>query len=161
MTLGSVILPLLVQEIPAMFERCAQNARRVIFLASEEATRRKSVPRKRTPLARYPPGERSIGGPDWRRAGSIQLFRKQIEAEATISQPNESRETPLGPNSKRILDFAAEEAGALGQRQITLGHYLLGILRADKCIAARILQAHGATITAMREETSQDARWAG
>ena len=145
-----------------MFERCAQNARRVIFLASEEAKRYGSpyiesehlllgILRENEALAAR------IGG----EMGSIQLFRKEIEAEATISQSNESREAPLGPNSKRILDFAAEEAGALGQRQVTLGHYLLGILRADKCIAARILQAHGATITVMREQTIRDARWAG
>src|ERR1700675_2887896 len=50
---------------------------------------------------------------------------------------------PFGPNSKRILDFAAEEAGALGQSQITLGHYLLGILRVEECIASKVLQAHG------------------
>jgi hypothetical protein len=37
LTRGTV--PLLVQKAPAMFERCAQNARRVIFLASEEAIR--------------------------------------------------------------------------------------------------------------------------
>jgi ATP-dependent Clp protease ATP-binding subunit ClpC len=68
---------------------------------------------------------------------------------------------PFGPNSKRILDFAAEEAGALGQSQITLGHYLLGILRVEECIASKVLQAHGITITAMREQIIQDARWAG
>jgi len=73
-----------------MFERCAQNARRVIFLASEEAIRYGSpyiesehlllgILRENEALAAR------IGG----EMGSIQLFRKEIEAEATISQPNE------------------------------------------------------------------------
>ena len=162
MTLGRATLPLLVQRVPTMFERCAKNARRVIFLASEEAIRYGSpyiesehlllgILRENEALAAR------IGG----EMGSIQLFRKEIEAKATISRPNESREAPLGPNSKRILRFAAEESGALGQKQITLGHYLLGILRVDKCIAAQILQSHGATIRTMREETIREARWAG
>ena len=145
-----------------MFERCAQNARRVIFLASEEAIRYGSpyIESEHLLLGMLREDEAlatRIGG----ETGSIQVFREEIEAAATISEPNESREAPLGPNSKRILDFAAAEAGALGQIQITLGHYLLGILRADKCIAAKILQGHGATITAMRDETIRDARWAG
>jgi hypothetical protein len=44
-----------------------------------------------------------------------------------ISQQNGSGEATLGPNSRRILDFAAEEAGALGQmpnnsRALSVGH---------------------------------------
>jgi ATP-dependent Clp protease ATP-binding subunit ClpC len=157
-----VILPPLFQRIPAMLERCAQNARRVIFLASKEAIRYGSpyiesehlllgILRENEALATR------IGG----EMGSIQLFRNEIEAGMFISQQNESGEAPLGPNSRRILDFAAEEAGALGQSQITLGHYLLGILRVEECIASKVLQAHGITITAMREQIIQDARWAG
>ena len=145
-----------------MLERWAQNARRVIFLASNEAIRYGSpyiesehlllgILRENEALATR------IGG----EMGSIQLFRNEIEAGMFISQQNESGEAPLGPNSKRILDFAAEEAGALSQSQITLGHYLLGILRVEECIASKVLQAHGITITAMREHIIQDARWAG
>jgi ATP-dependent Clp protease ATP-binding subunit ClpC len=145
-----------------MFERCTQNARRVIFLASEEAIRYVSpyIESEHLLLGILRENE-ALAGRIGGEMGSIQVFRKEIEAEATVFQRNKSREAPLGPNSKRILNFAAEEAAALGQRQITLGHYLLGILRDDNCIAARILQAHGATITAMREETIRDARWAG
>jgi len=55
----------------------------------------------------------------------------------------------------------AVEAGALGHSQAALAHLLLGILRVEKCVAAKVPQAHGGTILALREETIRNIRWAG
>ena len=146
-----------------MFERYTENARRVIFLAREEAMQYGSpyiesehlllgILRENEALAARIDGE----------MGSVKSFRKEIEAKTTIGQSvTGSREVPFSADSKRILILAADEAGDLGHWQIALGHFLLGILRVEKCIAARILQAHGATILAMRKETIRDMRWAG
>jgi len=99
-----------------------------------------------------------IGG----QTGSIESFRKEIETKTTIAQPvTGSREVPVSADSKKILMLAAEEADKLGQRPISLGHLLLGMLRVEKCIAAQVLQSHGATLLAMREESIRDMRWAG
>jgi ATP-dependent Clp protease ATP-binding subunit ClpC len=146
-----------------MFERYTQSARRVIFLAREEASQHGSpfiesehlllgILRENEALAVR------IGG----ETGSVNSFRKEIEAKTTIKQSLiGSREVPLSADSKRILILAAKEADDLGHRQIALAHFLLGILRVEKCIAAKILQAHGSSLLAIREETIRDMRWAG
>jgi len=146
-----------------MFERYTQSARRVIFLAREEAMQYGSpyiesehlllgILRENEALAVR------IGG----ETGSVNSFRKEVEDKTTIKQSLiGSREVPLSADSKRILILAAKEADVLGHMQIALAHFLLGILRVEKCIAARILQAHGSSLLAIREETIRDMQWAG
>ncbi len=146
-----------------MFERYTQSARRVIFHACHEAMRYGSpyIESEHLLLGIFLENETlatRIGG----ETASIESFRKEIEAMITVGQPvSGSREVPVSADSKRILTLAAEEADKLGQWQISLGHFLLAVLRAEKCIAARILQSHGATLLAMREESIRDMRWAG
>src|SRR6266852_4495314 len=114
-----------------MFERSTENARRVIFLAREEAMQYGSpriesehlllgIFRENEALANRSDGE----------MGSVKSFRKEVEAKTVIGQSiTGPREVPLSADSKQILILAAEEAGDLGHRQIALGHFLLGILR--------------------------------
>lgn len=146
-----------------MFERYTQSARRLIFHAREEAMHYGSpyIESEHLLLGIFLENEAlatRIGG----ETGSIESFRREIEANISIGHPlTGSREVPVSAESKRILTLAAEEADKLGQRPISLGHFLLAMLRVEKCIAARILQAHGATLSAMREESIRDMRWAG
>jgi ATP-dependent Clp protease ATP-binding subunit ClpC len=145
-----------------VFELYTQSARRVIFLAREEAMRYGSfyiesehlllgVLRENEALATR------IAGVN----GTVTEFRKEIEAKTTIGQPVSGPvDVPLSADSKQILTLALEEAGSLGHKQVSLGHFLLGILRVEKSTAARILQAHGATILALREKAIRDMRWA-
>src|SRR6202035_5406312 len=69
-----------------------------------------------------------------------------------------SHEVRLSADSKCILILAAQEADRLGHQQIGLGHFLLGMLQVEKCIAAGILQAHGATLLNVRAETVREMR---
>jgi len=143
-----------------MFERYTENARRAFHFAREEAVRYRSpsiesehlllgILRESEALATR------IGG----EMGSVKSLREEIEAKINIGPPvTGSPEVPVSADSKQILFLAADEAKHLGHRRIALGHFLLGILRLDRCFAARILQAHGATILAMREEA---LRWGG
>jgi len=50
---------------------------------------------------------------------------------------------PLSEESKRILNYATQSAEKLGHRHIDSVHLLLGILREEGCLAARILEARG------------------
>jgi ATP-dependent Clp protease ATP-binding subunit ClpC len=145
-----------------MFERYAKSARRVIGLAREEAMHYGSpyIESEHILLAMLRENEALATRID--REGSVDSFRTEIEAKTTSGQSvTGPLKMPFSADSKRILILAAEEGEALGHWQITLGHLLLGILRVEKCIAARILQAHGATISAMREEAIRDIQWAG
>jgi ATP-dependent Clp protease ATP-binding subunit ClpC len=146
-----------------MFERYTQSAGRVIFHACHEAMHYGSpyIESEHLLLGIFLENEAlvtRIGG----ETSSIDSFRKEIEAQTIIAQPIlGSREVPVSADSKRILVLAAEEADKLGQRPISLGHFLLAMLREEQCIAARVLQAHGATLSAMREESIRNMRWAG
>jgi ATP-dependent Clp protease ATP-binding subunit ClpC len=143
-----------------MFERFTQNARRVIFLAREEATQYGS---------RYIESEHLLLGTlrengalatrIGRETDSINSFRKEIESVTIIGDPLiGSPEVPLSADSKRILTLAAREADDLGHEQIALGHFLLGMLRVEKCIAAKVLQTHGATLVKVRAEAIREMR---
>jgi ATP-dependent Clp protease ATP-binding subunit ClpC len=104
-----------------MFERYAQNARRVIFHAREEAMLYGSpyiesehlllgILRENESLANRIAGEMA----------SVKSFRQEIEAKTTIGQTLTGPvEVPLSADSKRILTLAWEEAGSLGHRQVT------------------------------------------
>lgn len=146
-----------------MFERYTQSARRVIFHARAEAMQYGSpyIESEHLLLGVFRENEAlatRIGG----ETGSIESFRKEIETMITVGQPvTGSREVPVSAESRQILTLSAEETDKLGQRPISLGHFLLAMLRVEKCIAARILKSHGATLLAMRDESIRDMRWAG
>jgi ATP-dependent Clp protease ATP-binding subunit ClpC len=146
-----------------MFERYTQNARRAIFLAREDAMLYGSPYIETEHLLLGLLRENGVAATKiGRGTGSVASFRAEIEAKITIAESvTGSREVPLSLDSRRILILAAEEADNLGHRQIALGHFLMGILRVEECIAARILQSHGLTFLATQEETIRDMRWAG
>jgi uncharacterized protein (TIGR02246 family) len=66
-----------------------------------------------------------------------------------------SVEVPLTTESKRIFTFAADEANNLKHDYVGVEHLFLGILREEKCLAARLLQARGVEIEAIRQRMTQ------
>lgn len=63
-----------------------------------------------------------------------------------------SVEVPLTNECKRILTFAVEEAANSKHEYVGVEHLLLGILREQRCLAARLLQARGVEIDAIRQK---------
>src|SRR6266852_1047768 len=53
--------------------------------------------------------------------------------------------------ARRVVFFAQEEAGRLGENYISTEHLLLGLVRESDCIAARILDQLGISLTAVRK----------
>jgi len=71
---------------------------------------------------------------------AAESIRKEIEAQiARGERISTSVEMPLSLESKRVLRYAAESAERLGHRHIDTVHLLLGILREEGCMAARVL----------------------
>jgi hypothetical protein len=66
-----------------------------------------------------------------------------------------SIDLPLSNESKRILAYAAEETERLNHRYIGTEHILLGILREENCLAAKILYERGLKLEAIREELAR------
>src|ERR1700736_4883718 len=93
-----------------------------------------------------------------RSHGSIESIRKEIEQRITIRERiSTSVEVPLSQESKRILNFATEEAERLGHKHVGTEHLLLGILREEKCFGAEILQERGLRLSTLREELARSA----
>ncbi len=61
-------------------------------------------------------------------------------------------EIPFSPRAKKVLEFAVEEAQNMGHYYVGTEHILLGLLREEEGIAARVLENIGIDIEDVREE---------
>jgi len=66
-----------------------------------------------------------------------------------------SVEIPFSAETKRVLQFAAEEADRLLHNYIGTEHLLLGILREERSVAASILMEKGMRLHTVREDIVQ------
>jgi ATP-dependent Clp protease ATP-binding subunit ClpC len=142
-----------------LFERYTEKARRVIFFARYEASQYGS-PYIETEhlLLGLMREDKALANRFLRSHGSIESIRKEIEQRITIRERiSTSVEVPLSQESKRILNFATEEAERLGHRHVGTEHLLLGILREEKCFGAEILQERGLRLSTLREELARSA----
>jgi ATP-dependent Clp protease ATP-binding subunit ClpA len=54
--------------------------------------------------------------------------------------------------SRRVVFFAQEEAGRLGEYYVSTEHLLLGLVRENDCVAARVLDRMGVSLSRIRSE---------
>jgi ATP-dependent Clp protease ATP-binding subunit ClpC len=137
-----------------MFERYTEKARRVIFFARYEASQFGS-PRIETEhmLLGLLREDKALTHRFLRGPGPVENIRKQIEANTVVREKvSTSVDMPLSDESRRVLSSAAEEAERLSHKHIGTEHLLLGLLREEKCFAARILNEYGIYLSALREE---------
>ncbi len=135
-----------------MFERFTEKARRVIFFARFEASQYGSrFIETEHLLLGLMREDKALAQRLWLRAGSLEALRKEIESRITPhEQISTSIELPLTADAKQTLHFAVEEAERLGHKHVGTEHLLLGLLRADKSVAAIILNAQGVTLSDFR-----------
>jgi ATP-dependent Clp protease ATP-binding subunit ClpC len=142
-----------------MFEKYTEKARRVIFFARFEASvfgsRRIETEHVLLGLLRE---HKALTNRFLRSHTSFESIRKQIEEHTIIrEQVPTSVDLPLTNESKRALDYAAEEAERLSHKHIGTEHLLLGLLREEKCFAAQILMERGLRLSQVREELARHA----
>jgi hypothetical protein len=142
-----------------MFERYTQDARRVLFFA-----RAKTGERNGDEIA---PEDLLDGlllaAPELVRrytTSDNDVLRPAESAEAAINRwfhpggspdPRMTRETPFGHQVKDVLITAAEEADALGHREIEPVHLLLGLLHDENTDAWRRLSGCGISRGSIRD----------
>ena len=135
-----------------MFDRYSEDARQTIFWARYEASQHgnREIGTEHLLLGLL----RSDEALQSRLSASVQAdIRQQIESKSgTASQrvPT-SVDMPLSADCRRALGYAAGEADALGHRTIVTGHLVLGLLRIEECMAARLLRAQGIDLERFRE----------
>jgi hypothetical protein len=140
-----------------MFERFTEKARRVIFFARFEASQYGS-PYIETEylllgLLREDPALLS------RFVGSSTIavdIRTEIERQIPRRERiSTSVEMPLTDECKKVLTFAGEEADRLRHRHVGTEHLLVGMLRVEGSLAARLLRERGLKPEAIREELAK------
>ena len=87
---------------------------------------------------------------------SLENIRKEIEGRTVFREKvSTSVEIPFSTETKRVLQFSAEEADRLLHNYIGTEHLLLGILREERSVAATILSEKGMRLNTVREDIVQ------
>ena len=88
--------------------------------------------------------------------GSPWAAERVLKSIEQVKPPRErvpgSFEFPLSSESKRVVNFAAEESALFPSESIGTEHVLLGLLREEGCLAAKTLVESGASLASAREE---------
>src|SRR5436189_1197387 len=138
-----------------MFERYTERARRVLFFARYEASQLGSISieTEHLLLGLIREGKGLTSRIFARSHLSLENIRKEIEGRTVFREKvSTSVEIPFSAETKRVLQFAAEEADRLLHNYIGTEHLLLGILREERSVAATILMEKGMRINTVRED---------
>jgi ATP-dependent Clp protease ATP-binding subunit ClpC len=141
-----------------MFERYTERARRVLFFARYEASQLGSISieTEHLLLGLIREGKGLTSRIFARSHLSLESIRKEIEGRTVFREKvSTSVEIPFSAETKRVLQFAAEEADRLLHNYIGTEHLLLGILREERSVAATILMEKGMRLNAVREDIVQ------
>src|SRR6201990_2477069 len=141
-----------------MFERYTERARRVLFFARYEASQLGSISieTEHLLLGLIREGKGLTSRIFARSHLSLENIRKEIEGRTVFREKvSTSVEIPFSAETKRVLQFAAEEADRLLHNYIGTEHLLLGILREERSVAASILMEKGMRLNAVRDDIVQ------
>jgi ATP-dependent Clp protease ATP-binding subunit ClpC len=141
-----------------MFERYTERARRVLFFARYEASQLGSVSieTEHLLLGLIREGKGLTSRIFQRSHLSLDSIRKDIEGRTVFREKvSTSVEIPFSGETKRVLQYAAEEADRLLHNYIGTEHLLLGLLREERSVAAGILMEKGMRLHAVREDIVQ------
>ena len=141
-----------------MFERYTERARRVLFFARYEASQLGSISieTEHLLLGLIREGKGLTSRIFARSHLSLEGIRKDIEGRTVFREKvSTSVEIPFSTETKRVLQFAAEEADRLLHNYVGTEHLLLGLLREERCVAASILVEKGMRLNTVREDVVQ------
>ena len=138
-----------------MFERFTDRARKVMGLANQEAQRfnHEYIGTEHILLGLVKEG--SGVAANVLRNLDIDLKKIRIEVEKIVqSGPNTATvgKLPYTPRAKKVIELAFEEARSLGHNYVGTEHLLLGLLREQEGVAARVLMNLGLKLEEVREE---------
>lgn len=141
-----------------MFERYTERARRVLFFARYEASQLGSISieTEHLLLGLIREGKGLTSRLFARSHLSLENIRKEIEGRTVFREKvSTSVEIPFSTETKRVLQFSAEEAERLLHNYIGTEHLLLGIFREERSVAATLLSEKGMRLATVREDIIQ------
>jgi ATP-dependent Clp protease ATP-binding subunit ClpC len=138
-----------------MFEKFTEKAKRILFLARYEASQQgnKVIGTEHLLLGLLKEGDETTRELFSRANVSMDLLQAELERRApTREKLSTSVEVPFSEETKKILQFAEEEADRLMHPHIGTEHLLLGLLRLEDSVAGRMLTERGMRLFAVRED---------
>jgi ATP-dependent Clp protease ATP-binding subunit ClpC len=142
-----------------MFERYTEGARRTLFFARYEASQRGSlsIECEHVLVGLI----RESKGPVARLLARFQVLPhtllRDVDARTQLREKvPTSKEIPFSEDTKHCLEFARQEADGFRHSHIGTEHLFLGLLRADRSVAASILTGHGVTLKAARDQVGTE-----
>ncbi len=139
-----------------MFEKYNEKARRALFFARYEASKlgSKVIESEHVLLGVLREGEEIIKEIFSRFNVKADDVRREIEGDRIfVERVSSTQELPLSEESKKILAYASHEAESMMHPYVGTEHLLIGILRVEGSVAARILTSSGFNLYGVREET--------
>ncbi len=137
-----------------MFERFTERARQVVVLAQDEARTLKHnyIGTEHILLGLLREEEGLAAGV----LGSLDITVEEVRAQVAriVGQGDEAADAniPFTPRAKKVLELALREALSLGHDYIGTEHILLGLVRENEGVAARILLDFDADDERIRNE---------
>jgi ATP-dependent Clp protease ATP-binding subunit ClpA len=137
-----------------VFEKFTERARQVVVLAQEEARALKhnyigtehillGLLREEEGIAARVLGSFEI---------TVERVRTQVRRIVGAGEEATSGQIPFTPRAKKVIELALREALSLGHKYIGTEHILLGLLRENEGVAARILLDFNADVARIRDE---------
>lgn len=138
-----------------MSNRFTERAQRVILIAQEEAKRLNHdyVGTEHLLLGLIALGE-GVAAQVMANLG-VDLRRVRAEIEKIVGTGDNVMllgEIPFTPRAKKVLELAVEEAQNMGHNYVGTEHLLLGLIREEEGVAARVLENIGVRLDVVREE---------
>jgi ATP-dependent Clp protease ATP-binding subunit ClpC len=138
-----------------MSNRFTERAQRVILIAQEEAKRLNHdyVGTEHLLLGLIALGE-GVAAQVMANLG-VDQRRVRAEIEKIVGTGDNVMllgEIPFTPRAKKVLELAVEEAQNMGHNYVGTEHLLLGLIREEEGVAARVLENIGVRLDVVREE---------
>ncbi len=140
-----------------MFERYTERARRTIFFARYEASQFGTpyIEAEFLLLALF--REDKLLMQRLLPSNAAEQIRREVERNTVQGlKLSTSVDVPLSNACKRVLAYAMEEAESLYQQHIGNEHLLLGLLREEQSLSARLLLREGLTTAKVRESVTPE-----
>ncbi|HOL10711.1 MAG TPA: ATP-dependent Clp protease ATP-binding subunit [Bacillota bacterium] len=137
-----------------MFERFTERARKVVYLAQQEAARlgHNVVGTEHLLLGLVAEGQ----GIAAKALESLNIdlvkIRQEIEKIIGTGETNPFSEIPFTPRAKRVLELAIDEGRQMGHNYVGTEHVLLGLIREGEGVAAQVLKNLGADLDKVRKQ---------
>ncbi len=137
-----------------MFETFTDRARKVMALANQEAQRfnHEYIGTEHILLGLVKEG--SGVGTNVLKNLDVDLRKVRLEVEKLVKSGPENvtmGKLPQTPRSKKVIEYAIDEARNLNHKYIGTEHLLLGLCRESECLAQQVLANLGVTIEEVRD----------